>query len=96
MFVVIVHFPPVAAGREAEFERWFDCSNTLLAQCDGLRSRRLLRGEDGRYVGLVEHDSRETFAAMHESPQRSAAHALLDEGILEGGRTPRFYEVVAG
>lgn len=96
MFVTIVEFPPVAAGREAEFEQWFDRSNVLLAQCEGFRSRRLLRDEDGRYVGLVEHESRETFAAMQESPQRSEARALLEDGILEGGRTPRFYEVVAG
>ena len=96
MFVVIVHFPPVAAGREAEFEQWFGRSNALLSQCEGFRARRLLRDEDGHYTGLVEHESRETFAAMHESPQHSEANALLDGEILEGPQSPRFYDVVVG
>ena len=96
MFVVIVHFPPVAAGREAEFEQWFGRSNALLSQCEGFLARRLLRDEDGHYTGLVEHESRETFAAMHESSQHSEAYALLDGEILEGPRSPRFYDVVVG
>jgi len=33
---------------------------------------------------------------MHESPQHSEANALLDGEILEGPRSPRFYDVVVG
>ena len=42
------------------------------------------------------HESPATFAAMRDSPKHSEAFALLDGEILEGPRSPRFYDVVVG
>lgn len=95
MFVNIVQFPPIAPGREADFEEWFAWSNALYAPFEGFVSRRLLKASeaDGTYVGIVEHESRETFMAMHTSDTRERARARVGELFL-GSPTPRFYEVV--
>lgn len=72
MFVNIVEFPPIAAGRKDDFEAWFEWSNELYARFEGFLSRRLLKplDSDGPYVGIVEHESHETFMAMHTSAER--------------------------
>src|SRR3546814_3443481 len=83
MFVAVVHFPPVPAQRDAALRAWFAWSNEQLRDSAGLAGRRLLRGADGAYVGLVEHDSAATFAQMHASPAASEVQQPLP-GILEG------------
>ena len=93
MFVAVVHFPPVPAPRDAAFRAWFAWSNDQLRESAGLAGRRLLRGADGAYVGLVEHDSAATFAQMHASPAASEVQQQL-HGILEGEPHADVYEVV--
>jgi heme-degrading monooxygenase HmoA len=93
MFVAIARFPEVPSPREEEFLAWFAWSNGQLGEIDGLVGRRLLRAADGAYTALVEHQSAETFAAMHTTEAASQVHARLRE-ILEGEPAATKYEVV--
>src|SRR3546814_11658792 len=70
-------FPPVPAQRDTAFRAWFAWSNEQLRDSAGLAGRRLLRGADGAYVGLVEHASAATFAQMHASPAASEVQQQL-------------------
>ena len=94
MFVNIIHFPPIKAGMDAEFQAWFAWSNEQYARHKGFISRKLLKPrKGGNYVGVVEHESYETFMAMHTSPTQAEAHKRV-EPLFDGGPTPEFYEVV--
>ena len=93
MFVAIARFPEVPTEREAEFEAWFAWSNGQLGEIDGLQGRRLLRATDGTYTALVEHQSAETFAAMHTTEVASLVHARLGE-VLHGEPLATKYQVV--
>lgn len=94
MFVAIARFPEVASEQEAEFESWFAWSNDQLRDIEGLRGRRLLRGDDGTYAALVEHENAETFAAMHATKVASQVHARLGDVLGDEPQATR-YEVVA-
>src|SRR5699024_7156290 len=85
-------FPPVPPQRDAAFQAWFAWSNDQLRDSAGLVGRRLLRGAEGAYVGLVEHDSATTFAQMHDSPAASEVQRQL-RGILEDEPHADVYEV---
>lgn len=65
MFVALVRFPDVPAEQDEKFREWFAWSNEQLHDSLGLKSRRLLHAEDGAYLALVEHESADTFEAMH-------------------------------
>ena len=94
MFVNIIHFPPIKPGKDAEFQAWFAWSNEQYARHKGFISRKLLKPrEGGNYVGVVEHESYETFMAMHTSPTQAEAHKVV-EPLFDGGPSPTFYEVV--
>jgi len=95
VFVNLINFPPVKPGKEAEFLEWFRWSNELYAKHKGFISRRLLKPTEGKsnYAAIVEHDSKETFMAMHLSKDREEAFKRV-EPLLEGRPTPHFYEVV--
>jgi heme-degrading monooxygenase HmoA len=94
MFVVIINFPPIKEGKDAEFREWFAWSNKLFAGSEGLIRRRLLKSpQDGTYVAIVEQVSKESFTAMQSSPGHEQAGERLD-ALLDGHPTPRFYEVV--
>jgi hypothetical protein len=43
----------------------------------------------------VEHESRETFMAMHNSPEHSEANNRV-MSMFDGHPSPQFYEVVIG
>ena len=93
MFVNLIKFPAVKDGMDEEFRRWFEWSNEVYAGFEGFISRQLLRSkEDGGYVGLVEHESEETFMVMHLSPERQKAWEKV-EPLLQGSPTPTFYTV---
>lgn len=96
MFVVIVSFPPIKAGREAEFLRWFASSNRAFSEFSGFVRRRLLKPiEGGTYAAIVEFESQAAFQAMHSSP----AHDWAGEQVMPlfaGKPTPTFYEVISG
>lgn len=94
MFVNIIQFPPIKEGKDAEFREWFEWSNTVYASFKGFISRRLLKPtEEENYVGFVEHESEETFMAMHLSDERQKAWAKV-EPLLQGSPTPAFYNVI--
>jgi heme-degrading monooxygenase HmoA len=94
MFVNIIHFPAIKAGKDTEFLEWFTWSNAQYAKHKGFISRRLLKPrEGGNYVGVVEHESYETFMAMHTSPSQAEAHKRV-ESLFDGSPSPTFYEVV--
>ena len=94
MFINVIFFPPIKAGKDAQFREWFAWSNQEYAKHKGFISRKLLRPRDGgNYVGLVEHESYETFMAMHTSPTQAEANVRV-KPLFDGGPTPKFYEVV--
>jgi heme-degrading monooxygenase HmoA len=96
MFMNIIHFPPLKAGKEAEFLEWFAWSNEEYAKHQGFIRRRLLRPrQGGSYAAVVEHESYETFMAMHTSPTQARANERV-KPLLHGGPTPEFYEVIIG
>ncbi len=94
MLVNIVEFPPIRPGKDAEFREWFAWSSREYAKHKGFIRRRLLRPrEGGRYAAIVEHESYETFMAMHTSPTQADARRRVTP-LLDGDPTPRFYEVI--
>jgi heme-degrading monooxygenase HmoA len=96
MFIVAVAFPPLKAGKKAEFEKWFAWSNDEFSNFPGFIRRRLLKPiEGGNYAAIVEFENRETFMAMHDS----SIHAKAREQVMplfDGKPTPHFYEVIIG
>ena len=63
-------------------------------QNKGFISRRLLKQvKGGSYAAVVEHESRKTFMAMHNSPGHDEAGKRV-EPLLDGNPTPTFYEVI--
>lgn len=94
MFVNIIHFPPIKDGKDAEFRQWFTWSNEEYAKHKGFISRKLLLPrEGGNYAAVVEHESYDTFMAMHTSPTQAEANRRV-KPLLDGSPTPVFYEVV--
>jgi heme-degrading monooxygenase HmoA len=93
MFIAVVHFPSVPAESEPLFEEWFSWSNGQLREAPGLVRRELLRGEDGSYAALVEHESESTFAQMHESLVAAEVQRRLRE-VISGAPRAEMYEVV--
>ena len=80
MFVNLIRFPRIKKGKEEEFLKWFEWSNTVYEKFDGFISRRLLKPTKGRrnYTAIVEHESEETFMAMHLSDERQKAWAKVE------------------
>ena len=95
MFVNIIEFPPVRREKDEEFKRWFIWSNSVYEKFDGFISRRLLKPVKGKknYAAIVEHESEETFMAMHTSEERQKAWEKV-EPLLDGSPTPGFYNVI--
>lgn len=96
MLMVIIHFSPVKDGKDDEFREWFAWSNEQYEDHEGFISRHLLEPrEEGNYIGIVKHESYETFMAMHESSTQTEARKRV-KPLLEGDPEPRFYEVIVG
>jgi heme-degrading monooxygenase HmoA len=96
MFVVLISFPPIKAGKDAEFRERFVSSNEEFSKFKGFIGRRLLKpfGE-GNYAAIVEFENQGAFEAMHSSP----AHDLAGEHVkplFDGNPKPHFYQVVIG
>lgn len=96
MFIVIIDFPPIQPGKDAEFREWFAQTNEEFGKHEGFISRRLLNPlKGGNYAAIVEHENHETFMKMHNT----AAHAKASERVapmFDGSRSPRFYDVIIG
>ncbi len=95
MFINLIEFPAITAGKDQQFREWFESSNRIYERFPGFISRRLLqpRAGEGGYWAIVEHETEETFMAMHTSPERAEVWAAV-EPLLTGKPTPRFLEVV--
>ncbi len=78
-----------SAGSEAQLESAFAESQKALGSSEGLLGRRLLRGQDGSYMVIVEHQSRQTLEAMRKSPEHMRWHAKLTS-LMDG--PPRLSE----
>ena len=66
MFMVIISFPPIKDGKDAEFQQWFASSNQAFSGFEGFVSRKLLKPlEGGNYAAVVELESQAAFQAMH-------------------------------
>ena len=96
MFIAIISFPPIKAGKDAEFQEWFASSNEQFSTFKGFIGRKLLKPlKEDNYAAIVEFENHETFQAMHGS----SAHDKAGERVMplfDGTPTPRFYEVVIG
>jgi antibiotic biosynthesis monooxygenase (ABM) superfamily enzyme len=96
MFVNIVQFPKIKEGKDREFRQWFEDSNRAYAGHPGFIRRILLQPrEGGNYVAIVEHESHETFMAMHTSSTQADLRQRVDP-LFEGNPRPTFYNVVIG
>jgi heme-degrading monooxygenase HmoA len=96
MFVVVIAFPPIKEGKDAEFREWFALSNQQFSTFKGFIRRRLIRPlEGGNYAAIVEFENKEAFNAMHSSPAHDKAGKLVGP-LFDGNPTPHFYEVVIG
>ncbi|MDR3556226.1 MAG: antibiotic biosynthesis monooxygenase [Syntrophobacteraceae bacterium] len=96
MFVVLISFPPIKAGKDAEFREWFAKTNQKFSQHKGFIGRRLLKPvKDGNYAAIVEFEDREAFNTMHGSPDHDVAGEQVTP-LFDGRPTPQFYEVLIG
>ena len=94
MFVVIISFPPIKEGKDAEFREWFAWTNNEFANYKGFIGRRLLKPvKGGNYAAILEHESQETFMAMNNSPAHAEAGKRVGP-LLDGNPTPQFYEAI--
>ncbi|MGA2668617.1 MAG: antibiotic biosynthesis monooxygenase [Ignavibacteria bacterium] len=95
MFINTAEFPPIKEGKEDKFIKWFQWSNSVYKNFKGFISRKLLKSdtEPGKYVGLVEHESKETFMVMYHSPKRQKASEKVFP-ILEGNPKAKFFNVI--
>ncbi len=75
MFVMIADIQ-LKDGAESDFKNWFVESNKILCNFPGFISRKFLKSSDGSssYRILVEHESKETFIKMHNSPEHEKVH----------------------
>jgi len=73
MFVMIADVQ-LKDGAESDFKNWFSESNKVLSKFPGFVSRRFLKSSDGTYRIVVEHESKETFIKMHQSPEHEKLH----------------------
>ena len=79
MFVVIISFPPIKTGKEAQFLDWFASSNRTFSRSSGFLQRRLLKPLEGEtYAAIVEFETQAAFQAMHSSP----AHDWAGEQVM--------------
>ena len=96
MFVVVISFPPIKAGKDAEFREWFASTNEQFSNHKGFIRRRLLKPlEAGNYAAIVEFENQEAFKATQGSPAHDKAGERV-RPLFDGNPTPHFYEVAIG
>jgi heme-degrading monooxygenase HmoA len=96
MFVIVISFPPIKVGKDAEFREWFAVTNEQFSTFKGFIRRRLLKplGE-GNYTAIVEFENQDAFEATRSSPAHDKAGERV-RPLFEGSPMPRFYEVAIG
>ena len=80
--------------KESEFKKWFSDSNKILEKFDGFISRRLLESVDRTHRIIVEHQSKDTFVNMHQSPEHAKLHEQAAT-FMEKPAIRKSYNVVA-
>ena len=96
MFTIIVSFPLIKEGKDAEFQKWFTSSNQEYSTFKGFISRKLLRPiEGGTYVAIIEFANQDDFKAMHTSKIHDEESEQV-QPLFNGGPKPKFYEVIQG
>ena len=73
MFVMIAEVS-LKEGAEDDFKSWLSETNKVLSHFPGFVSRKFLESPDGSYRIIVEHESKETFIKMHQSPEHEKLH----------------------
>ena len=76
MFVMMADVQ-LKAGMEDDFKTLFSESNKILSSFPGFVSRRFLKSIDGTYRIIVEHETKETFMTMIQSPEHQEFHPKL-------------------
>ena len=76
MFVMMADVQ-LKEGTEDDFKTLFSESNKILSSFPGFVSRRFLKSIDGTYRIIVEHETKETFMAMIQSPEHQEFHPKL-------------------
>ena len=93
MFVVSAEIQ-IKKGSENEFKNWVQESNKELSKFDGFVRRRLLESPNGKYIILVEFETKEKFETMHKTQEhlriQSKGHSYMDVPPK-----PTFYNVVS-
>lgn len=97
MFVNIVKFPKIKDGKDTEFRQWFADANQAYASHTGFIRRILLQPREAgdNYAALVEHESYESFMAMHTSETQAGLRKRV-QPLLDGDPRPVFYDAVSG
>lgn len=93
MFVVAAEIQ-IKKGSESEFRNWITESNDELSKFDGFVRRRLLESRNGKFVILVEFETKENFETMHKTQEHFRIQSK-GHSYLEGPPKPTFYEVVS-
>ena len=87
MFVAIVDVS-LKEEKIPEFKTWITETNNVLSKFDGFVSRRLLEGEDGSKLIMVEFENIELFRKMHQSPEHQNFHNELGTFYGKTSSTP--------
>ena len=94
MFVSMVQFPEIKAGKEEDFKAWFVWANSEFSKFPGFIRRSLLEPEqDGIYAAIIEMNSKEDFLRLHASPVHTEV-AQKVAPLLAGSGSARFYRIV--
>lgn len=93
MFVMMADIQ-LKEGAEDEFKNWFSESNKVLSSSPGFVSRKFLKSSDGSYRILVEHESKETFIKMHQSPEHDKVHPM-GHSFMVGEPVRKIFTVAA-
>lgn len=93
MLVGIIHFPKIKQGKDKDFVKWFDWSNSEFMKFDGFISRKLLRSTtDHNYLAILEIKDEQAYMRMHKSHIHKIAFAQLIE-MLDGITKKSFYNL---
>ncbi len=76
MFVMMADIQ-LKEDAEDDFKTLFSESNKILSSFPGFVSRRFLKSNDGSYRIIVEHETKETFMTMIQSPEHQEFHPKL-------------------
>lgn len=84
MLFGIIQFPKIKHGKEKDFVKWFNRSNSEFMKLDGFISRTLLRSTTGyNYLAILEMKDEQAYMRMHKSQIHKIVYAQLGEMLDE-------------